>query len=125
MSRDFVVSLHDVSPATAEASRRWLSIIESLGIRASLLVVPGPWRGRDIATSGAFCDWLYQASLRGHEIVQHGWCHAVVRGDVSQRRRALGDLVGRGCQEFWELDEETARTHLVLGREALTVRLSC
>lgn len=119
MRRSLVVSLHDAAPATAEVSRRWLDLLESVGVRVSILVVPGPWMGRDMSGADGFVEWLDAAAARGHEIVQHGWCHSSVRGDVSYARRVVGNLLGRGCQEFWELSEQDASVHLTLGREAL------
>lgn len=114
-----VLSIHDVAPSTAEASRRWLEVAESFGMRASLLVVPGPWQGMDLTSSPGFSQWLHDARTRGHEIVQHGWCHSRVKGRVGIGTRLAGDLLGRGCQEFWELSRDDAVVHLTLGREAL------
>ena len=51
-----VVSLHDVAPSTAELSRRWLELLETLGVRASLLVIPGRWNGQELSQSPAFVD---------------------------------------------------------------------
>ena len=45
-----IVSLHDVAPATATASARWLEVVERQQMVATLLVVPGPWRGSSIDT---------------------------------------------------------------------------
>lgn len=119
MTRQIVVSVHDVAPSTAESSRRWVEILDSMGVRASLLVVGGPWQGKDLTSSDEFCRWLDAAERRGHEIVQHGWCHSHVKGNAGLVRRLAGNFIARGCQEFWELSYEDASTHLLLGREAM------
>jgi hypothetical protein len=117
---NFVISLHDVAPATAELSRRWLELVESLGAKASLLVIPGRWNGQELAGSPAFIDWLHAAEERGHEIVQHGMLHTIDRDFQStSSRHRIGNLVGRGCQEFWELPYEEAFQRLVKGKSVL------
>jgi len=116
-----VVSLHDVAPATAELSRRWLELLETLGVRASLLVIPGRWNGQDLSQSPAFVDWLHAAESRGHEIVQHGLLHTRDKNFASTSKRSrIGQLLGRGCQEFWELPYEEAFKRLIQGKSIMT-----
>ena len=116
-----VVSLHDVAPATAELSRRWLDLLETLGVHASLLVIPGRWNGQELSQSPAFVDWLHAAESRGHEIVQHGMFHTRDKSfATSSRRSQVGQLLGRGCQEFWELPYEEAFKRLELGKTVMS-----
>ena len=116
-----VVSLHDVAPATAELSRRWLDLLETLGVRASLLVIPGRWNGQELSKSPAFVDWLHAAESRGHEIVQHGLLHTRDKNFASTSKRSrIGQLLGRGCQEFWELPYEEAFQRLIHGKSIMT-----
>jgi predicted deacetylase len=116
-----VVSLHDVAPATAELSRRWLELLETLGVRASLLVIPGRWNGQELSHSPAFVDWLHAAESRGHEIVQHGLLHTRDKNFTSTSKRSrVGQLMGRGCQEFWELPYEEAFKRLIHGKSIMT-----
>ena len=116
-----VVSLHDVAPATAELSRRWLELLETLGVRASLLVIPGRWNGQELSHSPAFVDWLHAAESRGHEIVQHGLLHTRDNNFTSTSKRSrVGQLLGRGCQEFWELPYEEAFKRLIHGKSMMT-----
>jgi uncharacterized protein len=105
-----VVSVHDVSPATAAESRRWVNELGELGVTASLLVVPGPWRERTLADDPAFAGWLRACVARGHEVCLHGWTHTAPPGGPAMRVR-VGNLVARGCAEFWCLstDEAAAR----------------
>ena len=44
-----VVSIHDVAPASAEQTARWCADMDGLGIGVSLLVIPGLWRGMQLA----------------------------------------------------------------------------
>jgi predicted deacetylase len=124
MKNRFVVSVHDVAPSTAEASRRWVEILDSLRIKSSLLVVPGRWRGRDLRSNPSFVSWLKDVAANGHEVVLHGWEHAstsVLSGpSTSTTRDRFGRLMARGCQEFWNLDENDARTRIERGMETLS-----
>ena len=113
-----IVSLHDVAPSTAEQSRRWLELIESRNIRASLLVVPGPWNGHGMDKSGSFVSWLRRAHAAGHEIVLHGWEHTRTTPSVGLRGR-FGAFMGRGCEEFWNLGYADALARLTKGLAVL------
>lgn len=121
-----IVSLHDVAPATSELSRRWLANLETMGVRASLLVVPGFWKSHHLHNNQSFIDWLHAAKLDGHEIVQHGLHHARVQKaanpqaiNTSVGRRMSGKVLARGCEEFWELSYEEASARLREGRRLL------
>ncbi|HEY6472377.1 MAG TPA: polysaccharide deacetylase family protein [Acidimicrobiales bacterium] len=105
--RRLVVSVHDVSPATASESRRWVDDLDELGVPASLLVVPGPWRERTLAEDPEFAAWLRTCVARGHEVCLHGWDHTAP-SDPAPGRAVVGNLVARGCAEFWYLDEDEA-----------------
>lgn len=102
-----VVSVHDVSPATASESRRWVDDLDERGVPASLLVVPGPWRERTLAEDPEFATWLRACVGRGHELCLHGWEHTAPSTPVPGRA-VVGNLVARGCAEFWYLDEDQA-----------------
>ncbi len=112
MTPSLVVSIHDVAPATATASRRWAELLDPLGIPLTFLVVPGPWQGMTFGDPGDdgtdLAAWLRGRAARGDEIALHGWCH---RADVpgSLPRRLVGAAVARGAAEFWALDRRTAR----------------
>lgn len=113
-----VVSVHDVAPATAEAARDWCASLDLFGVPASLLVVPGPWRGGALADDPDLAAWLQQRCAGGDEVVLHGWAHAAPPGGPAWRRM-VGAAVARGAGEFWTLDEAEARRRLELGRDAL------
>jgi predicted deacetylase len=113
-----VVSVHDVHPATALASRAWVADLDRLGWRSSLLVVPGPWRGATLLHNRPMATWLHERVDRGDEIVQHGWRHEGVPGG-SPWRSLLNHVVARGCAEFGGLDEAAAAERLSRGGEVL------
>ncbi|MCE9622986.1 MAG: polysaccharide deacetylase family protein [Actinomycetia bacterium] len=120
-----VVSLHDVAPGTAAQSKHWLSIVEWYGLRATLLVVPGPWRGGSLANDPAFAAWLRAAEERGHELALHGWEHRSVRDQAGESRNdtrrhsLMGALLARGCQEFWQLGADESERRIIAGQEVL------
>jgi predicted deacetylase len=109
-----VVSVHDVSPATASESRRWVDDLDERGVPASLLVVPGPWRERTLAQDPEFAVWLRACVARGHELCLHGWDHTAPSAPAPGRA-VVGNLVARGCAEFWYLDEDRAAVRAQLG----------
>jgi uncharacterized protein len=113
-----VVSVHDVAPATRAVCQRQVSDLEDLGVRASLLVVPGPWREPLVADDPGFGEWLRACSLRGHEISQHGWDHRA-GGTASLARRSVDRAAARGSAEFWALDQSEAARRLTWGRAVL------
>jgi predicted deacetylase len=124
-----VVSVHDVAPSSAEPSREWVRLLGSLGIPLSLLVIPGPWRGRSLAEPDQdgrdLAGWLRARQEIGNEISVHGWTHQADPGGPVLRR-ASGAVMARGAGEFWALDRENTadRTRQgldVLDREGLQV----
>jgi hypothetical protein len=120
MTATVVVSLHDVAPASLEASQRWLSLVERHDMVASLLVIPGMWRDRSLATSPDCVRWLHQATERGHEVVLHGWEHRQLPDSTASRARRLHSQVrARGCAEFATLQPDAAQHLLELGLGAL------
>ena len=114
-----VVSVHDVAPASFGPSLGWVGELDRMGVPATLLVIPGPWRGQTLAAGTAFVAWLRAARAAGHEIAQHGWSHEAVAGPGHHLRRATGRLLARGCEEFWSLTDDQASARLVRGRTAL------
>lgn len=116
-----IISLHDVAPATAFDSAAMLTMVEHHGLRATLLVIPGPYRRMRLLDEPAFAGWLREAQQRGHEIALHGWSHCAVAGRDGRPglRRAVGRVVARGCAEFLELGDAEARWRIVAGLDAL------
>jgi uncharacterized protein len=112
-----LVSIHDVTPAHAEAVHRLWEYCAALGIRPALFVVPN-WHGRwPIEDYRFFVDWLRDCSGHGHgaEIFLHGERH-----DEHGSRRRLADELrafGRtnGEAEFLTLGYDEARDRINRG----------
>jgi uncharacterized protein len=113
-----VVSVHDVSPATADQTARWCADADSLGIRVSLLVIPGPWRGEQLADAPDYAGVLRHRAAGGDDVVLHGWRH-VAGPEGGRVRRAVGHAVARGAAEFAALDATDAAERLAAGRAVL------
>src|SRR5258707_607041 len=114
-----VVSVHDIAPATATETQRWLADLDGLGVPASLLVIPGPWRGAELADAPELARDLAARAARGDEIVLHGWTHTAGPGGA-RGRRLIGRVVARGAAEFGALDTAQAIERLTYGRAALS-----
>jgi uncharacterized protein len=115
----FVVSVHDVAPATAAATRRWVSDLDARSVPATLLVIPGPYGdGPGLRDDPGLVAYLHNAVGRGHELALHGFRHAGVPGGP-QWRRAVNQVLARGAGEFWSLTEDQAGELLKAGLEVL------
>jgi predicted deacetylase len=107
-----IVSLHDVAPASARATKRWVQLLEPLQVPLTFLLIPGPWHGsgfNDVGDDGEdLAAWLRARQDLGDEMSLHGWCH---RADVPgpPARRLVGTIVARGAAELWALDRVQAR----------------
>ncbi|GAA2435289.1 DUF2334 domain-containing protein [Actinomadura vinacea] len=119
MSFPFVVSVHDVAPATWDASADWVGELDRRGVPCTLLVIPGPYKDGPAAGEDAgLVGWLREAGGRGHELSLHGFHHARVPGGAVWRR-AVNQVMARGAGEFCALPEPQARRLLRAGRDAL------
>lgn len=117
-----VISIHDVAPATFDRSRWLLDTVERVDLRASLLVIPGPFGGHTVGDAPDFTRWLLAAEQRGHEVVVHGWEHRAVddpASTVTGTRRVINRLVARGCAEFGALGFDEAAHRARSGLDAL------
>lgn len=109
-----LVSIHDIAPASAKATERWLADLDARGIPSTLLVIPGPWRGSRLSQSPDLVASLHDASARGHELALHGWAHKA-GPDGAPWRRATAQLLARGAAEFAALDVADATARLSAG----------
>lgn len=117
-SRELVVSLHDVHPASLHQVRAQRKTLSLMGVDCfSHLVVPW-WHGRQkLSESPDLLAWLRRRLEAGDELVQHGWRH-----DCEGLPPASGDWFWRGFytsaeSEFRALGTEEASRRLRLGRE--------
>jgi predicted deacetylase len=113
------VSVHDVAPATAEATATWLGDLDARGVPATLLVIPGPFQGGPVLTGAPdlIAD-LRAAAGRGHEPSLHGFRHEGGRAGPGWRR-TVDRLLVRGAGEFWDLTPDQARDLLRAGLDVL------
>jgi predicted deacetylase len=114
-----VVSVHDVSPATADQTERWWRDLDSLGVPASLLVIPGPWRGQRLADTPDYATVLADRVAAGDEVALHGWTHRA-GGEGAYWRRAAGRAVARGAAEFAALSQLQAAARVAAGQAVLS-----
>lgn len=111
---DLLVSIHDIAPASAVATERWLADLDARGVPATLLVIPGPWRGSRLSQNPELVAELHDAASRGHELALHGWAHRAGRQGTPWRR-AAAQLIARGAAEFAALDVAEATRRLTAG----------
>ena len=121
-TRSLVVSIHDVSPLTREATDRILVDLRAIGIaRLSLLVIPNHHHKAEIAGDQDFAFWLNDRVARGCEAALHGYFHQrEQKQGESARTRFMTRLYTAGEGEFFDIGYENARTILARGREELT-----
>jgi len=114
-----MVSVHDVAPGTAVQSASWLAALDARGIPATLLLVPGPWRGPSLVADPQLAEDLLAAQDRGHELALHGFYHIATHGAGPLWRRGVAQLMARGAAEFATLSEGEARARIRAGLEEL------
>jgi predicted deacetylase len=120
MSFPFVVSVHDVAAATAAETVEWVADLDAMGIPATLLLIPGPYRGRPaLPGDPSLVAFLHEAAGRGHELSLHGLRHTAEPGVGPVWRRLVEGVLARGAGEFWALSEPAARARLRAGLELL------
>lgn len=113
-----VVSVHDVAPASASATESWLDALDSRGVPASLLVVPGKWRGEELAARPSYQAYLRARRQHGDEILQHGWRH-LSGADATGWRSLTARAAARGAGEFAALSYGSALLRLRAGHDVL------
>ncbi len=105
-----IVSVHDVSPATIAESAWWVERLEDYALKASILVIPGPWRGAAMSRHDPLSRRLLTWADAGHEVSLHGWDHT-----QPGRGGHVARLLARGAGEFATLDGRDAKSRLEMG----------
>jgi predicted deacetylase len=113
------VSIHDVAPGTASQTLRWLADLDARGIAATLLLVPGPWRGPALSTDPRLVDAVLEAESRGHELALHGYYHMATHSSGPLLRRGVARVMARGAAEFAMLSQGEARARIEAGLDEL------
>ena len=114
-----LVSVHDIAPGTAAQTARWLAALDGRGIPATLVLVPGPWRGPSLVQDPSLAEEMLAAQDRGHELALHGFYHVATHGAGPLWRRGVAQVVARGAAEFATLSEGEARARINAGLEEL------
>ena len=118
--RALAVSVHDVSPATREASDAMLRDLAEAGIgTTSLLVVPDHHHRGASDKDARFLAWLREQQAAGHEVVLHGFYHLREGREAEGWRRLVTEHYTAGEGEFYDLDYGEALRRLRAGREML------
>lgn len=109
-ARGLVVSIHDVSPRTWEATRAMMEDLSAQGVRRiSLLVIPDHHHKGHFLKDAAFCEWLRDCVAGGHEAVAHGYFHQrEARGGEGAWDRLVTQSYTAGEGEFYDLAEGEA-----------------
>jgi predicted deacetylase len=98
-----LVSIHDVSPLTLEASRRAVALMQSEGVplRAlTLLVIPRHEDRAPLDLHGPTRDWLRRLADAGAGLAMHGLTHRMEGRARDPWRWALAKGFARGQGEF-------------------------
>jgi predicted deacetylase len=109
--RSLIVSLHDVSPHTWEASRWILERLTGLGAKPlTLLLIPNHHHKGHFLEHPAFLEWLREKQSAGHELVLHGYHHLrPQRAEEKPWNRLVTRCYTAWEGEFFDLAPDTAR----------------
>lgn len=114
-----IISLHDVSPYTWEASRRILALLRQQGAHAiSLLVIPNHHHRGHFREHPDFCEWLRRQVTEGCEAVIHGYYHQrSSRPNESLRDRVVTRSYTAGEGEFYDMSYDDAKNLVSRARD--------
>ncbi len=117
-----LVSLHDVTPAMEDRSKRMVEMImEETGPSFTMLVVPDYHSAGRLDRFPEFCSWLRELHSLGVEMAQHGFTHL----DFSVRKSLSGRFLTGGEGEFSTTDEKQAKKRIGEGFSVLSDALGC
>ena len=112
----FIVSLHDVSPASWPLYRDFIDWLDRRGgIRSSLLMVPDFHRRAPVRNNAAFCRALDERQRLGDELVLHGYTHTDEAPPPRFPREILRRRILTHEGEFAALDWEESTRRIQAG----------
>ena len=114
-----LVSIHDVTPASAPSTLALWSLCQEFGVTPALLVVPN-WHGRwPLNLHPAFTAWLRACAAHGAEIFLHGDRHDEIGlpRTAMDNVRAFGRTNAEG--EFLTLNRQQAAQRIARGLHTL------
>lgn len=116
-----IVSIHDVSPATAGRTREILAELEEAGVqRTSLLVVPNHHDAHPVTKHPDFLHEMAEREQAGHEIVLHGYFHQRTRRESETlRQKTVTRLYTADEGEFYDIGYGEARKAMRKGKREL------
>ncbi len=115
-----VVSIHDVSPLTREATEKMLADLQAAGVdRTSLLVIPNHHHRAPVERDPDFAAWLRERREEGHEIVLHGFHHLRQPSGGGVWSRLVTEHYTAGEGEFYDLSREEAGQLMAEGLRVL------
>lgn len=117
-----LVSVHDVSPLTLEASRRAVDLAVSSGVPVSaltILVIPRHEDRAPLDEHPGACAWLTGLAGAGAELVMHGYTHRMDGRSLSPRGLFWAHGFARGQAELFACDAGETMARLERGRAIL------
>jgi predicted deacetylase len=117
-----LVSVHDISPLTLEASRRAVDLVLAAGVPVqalTLLVIPCHEDRAPIDEHPDACVWLRDLATQGAHLIMHGYTHRMPGRSLSPRGLFWAHGFARGQAEFFRLDAAETKRRLEQGKAIL------
>lgn len=113
-----IVSIHDVSPLTAQRTQVMLDDLARIGVaKTSLLVIPDHHRKAPLKNDPACAAWLRDLAAQGHEIVLHGYYHRRETKKAGVASTLVTEYYTAGEGEFFDLSKAEAAERLKRGQK--------
>ncbi len=120
MSPALLVSIHDISPLTHEASRCLVAQAAAAGVPRSaltLLVIPCHHGSAPLDAHPPTTRWLHGLVDAGATLCMHGYAHEMAGRPRTPAQWAWARVFARGQGEFLLSDDDDARWRLASARE--------